>query len=74
MWQVSQRNNSQWGIEGYYVPKKYKDARREKCSDALANALTGAAVSRVAWMKHLDSPTVNCDVLTCNDKDEEGEG
>ena len=40
----------------------------------MANALTGAAVSRVARMEHLHGPAVNCDVLTCDNEDEESEG
>lgn len=39
----------------------------------MANALTGAAISRVARMEHLDSPTVDCNVLTRDDEDKESE-
>lgn len=30
MWRVSQRCNTQWGIEGYDAPRKYFDHRRNK--------------------------------------------
>jgi hypothetical protein len=41
MWQVSQRNNSQWGIEGYDVPRKHLDARAIKRQKELAELKPG---------------------------------
>ena len=79
-------NLSMWPVETY-IPvciinpflaefrgiKSYKNTWRNEISYSLTHTLTWTSICLIIWMQHFYRPTIHCNVLTCNGKDQKRE-